>query len=167
MRNKKISKIVNCAVFSAIILVATWLVKIPLPVVGYINAGDAVILLCSFIMGPIWGGVSGAVGASLADLLSGYAVYIPATFFIKLVMGLIAGGIFELLKNNHPVIRSVISAIIAELIMVFGYFLFEMYALKLSSAAVLNILFNAVQGTVCVVFSSVIYLAMKNRLKLK
>ena len=167
MRNKKISKTVNCAVFAAAILVVTWLIKIPLPVVGYINAGDAVIVLCSFIMGPVWGGVAGAIGASLADLLSGYAMYIGATFIIKLLMGLLAGCVFNLLKRNNALIRSVISAALAEVVMVFGYFVFEMYVLNLGSAAALNIPFNAIQGGVCIVFSVVFYMAIKNRLKLK
>ena len=83
----KTKKIVTAALFAAIICVVTFFPKIPL-VNGYIHLGDAVILLAAFIMGPIYGGVAAAIGSALADLISGYVIFIglnqyPVLFAIR------------------------------------------------------------------------------------
>ena len=50
-------------------------------------------MLAALLLGGTWGGLSGAVGLTLADLTSGYVTSAPKTFFLKLCIGLIVGFI--------------------------------------------------------------------------
>ena len=49
---------------------------------GYIHAGDALVLLAAYVLGPLWGSLAAALGSSLADLMAGYVQYFPGTFVI-------------------------------------------------------------------------------------
>ncbi len=56
-----------------------------------VHVGNAFVILGALLMGPIWGGMAGAIGLTLADILGGFAASAPRTFICKLVMGLIIG----------------------------------------------------------------------------
>ena len=139
MNTKKISM---AGVLAALVFVATFFIRIPIPVTeGYINLGDAVILLCSMILGP-FAAIPAAIGSGLSDLLAGYAHYIIPTVVIKGTMGLVAGAIIS--RRNTVPLR-LTAFVLAEIIMVGGYFVYEsfLYGVAASSA---GILFNAIQG---------------------
>ncbi len=81
-------KLIQTAILAALVAVTTMVVNVPLPgVKGYVNIGDAVVLLAGLMLGPAVGAFSGALGSSLADLLLGYAHWAPWTFIIKGVEG--------------------------------------------------------------------------------
>ena len=68
-----------------------------------VHLGNAFVVLGSFILGGLYGGLAGAVGLSLADILTGYAVSAPRTFICKLLIGLIAGAFaLKIGEINHP-----------------------------------------------------------------
>ncbi|MBQ2433645.1 MAG: ECF transporter S component, partial [Clostridia bacterium] len=118
----RIIKIVLSGLFAAIIFVLTAFFPIPLGH-GYANAGDVFVVLSGIMMGP-WAGLAAAgVGSAMADLYLGYSVYAPATFVIKGLMAVVACLIFKSLKNKR--LKTAVSYIVCELIMVSGYFLFE------------------------------------------
>ena len=71
------------------------LIRIPTPLKGYINLGDAIVLLCAFLLPPSYAFFAAGIGSMLADIFSGYAVYAPATFIIKGLMALAAYFIFK------------------------------------------------------------------------
>ena len=123
-KNKKIiKKIAYTGVLAAFIFIGTQL-HIP-TAIGHINLGDPVILVASYILGP-FAAVAAAIGSALADLIAGYPQYVIPTFLIKGIMGLVAGIIMKRGNgNNVPLVRKLIAAVIAELIMVAGYFGFE------------------------------------------
>lgn len=56
-----------------------------------VHVGNAFVVLGALLLGGVWGGLSGAVGLSVADIISGYAASAPRTFITKLVIGLIVG----------------------------------------------------------------------------
>ena len=89
MRNTT-KKIVTAALFASLVCVATMIVKIPSPMKGYLNLGDCVVLLCGWLLSPLYGFLAAGLGSALADLFSGYIIYAPATFIIKGGMALIA-----------------------------------------------------------------------------
>ena len=78
------------ALFASLVCVATMIVKIPSPMKGYLNLGDCVVLLCGWLLSPLYGFLAAGLGSALADLFSGYIIYAPATFIIKGGMALIA-----------------------------------------------------------------------------
>lgn len=63
----------------------------PLATGTKIHVGNAFVVLGALLLGGPYGGLAGAVGLSLADILGGYAQSAPRTFITKLVIGLIAG----------------------------------------------------------------------------
>lgn len=142
MNRKNILKLTVAGVFTALVLLSTQL-KVP-TAIGYANMGDGVILLASYLLGPA-AFFPAAIGSALADLMAGYAPYIPATFVIKGLMGLAAGFIMK--NEKVTVIRRLIAFIAAEAIMVAGYFAFE--ALMYGPAAAAGSIFpNLGQGAV-------------------
>ena len=90
--------------------------------IGYMNLGDAVILTASYIMGPA-AFFPAAIGSALSDLIAGYPMYIIPTFVIKGLMGLVAGLIMRHPEHSpRPSYKKITAGVIAELIMVSGYF---------------------------------------------
>ena len=145
--SKQIKKLVLAALFAALCCVMTLVIQIPAPT-GHVNLGDVAVLLSAWILGPVWGGAAAGVGSALADMLS-YPAYAPATFVIKFAMATAAALIFGLAKKRgHKYIGMVMGAIVAEAVMVGGYFLYECVVLAVGAAAAASIPFNLVQGTV-------------------
>ena len=159
-------KIVVVAMFTALSTVATMVIQVPSPMNGYVNLGDAFVLLGAFILGPILGGVAGGLGPMLADLLTGYVIYAPATLVIKFAMAFTAGILFNLINKtikckSVTVIAAVLSGIVAELIMVVGYFLYACLIMSEGWAAAASIPGNLMQGLFGVVVSTIVYSLLK------
>lgn len=58
-----------------------------------IHFGNTFCVLGALLIGGRLGGLAGAIGMTIADLTSGYAIYAPKTFILKLCIGLIVGFI--------------------------------------------------------------------------
>ena len=156
MENNKTKKIVMAAMFAALCCVATMIIKIPSPLKGYLNLGDCIVLLSGFMLCPLYAFLAAGVGSALADVFSGYAIYAPATFVIKGVMALVAFYGFKLLHNKAGITPSrIISGIVAEIIMVMGYFVFEGFMYGFAPSAV-NIPANAVQGVAGIILGVIL-----------
>ena len=96
MKNERIQKLVLTGVFAALsYAIFTFLqFKIPLPGgdATSIHLGNAVCVLAALILGGFYGGLAGAIGMTIGDLLEPiYVVYAPKTFLLKLCIGLIVG----------------------------------------------------------------------------
>lgn len=151
MKRIQIKRLVLAALFTALTVVATMVIRVPAPLAGYANLGDAMVLLSAWVLGPVWGMAAGGIGSMLADLL-GYPPYAVATLIIKALMALIAGGIFRAMgRKGRGLAARLAGALAAEAVMVLGYFAFEGVFLGLGWSAALNIPVNLVQGTVCLV----------------
>lgn len=151
-------KIVLTAMFAGLVCVATMVIHIPSPMNGYVNLGDAVVILGAFLMGPVAGALLGGIGSMLADLFLGYGAYIPATLIIKAIMGFTAAVIA---RKTHSGIGAVVAAALAELIMILGYFVFEAAILGNGFGAVSGVPGNVVQGIFGAVVSVVLYSVLK------
>lgn len=144
-------KMVMTAMLAALVCVATMIIKIQLTPNGYINLGDGVILLASSTLGAFYGFFAAAIGSALADLLSGFVVYAPATFFIK---GLMAVAAFYVMKKTsklkNATISVIIAAVVAEIVMILGYYIFEsiLYGFE---TALLSMPGNAIQAVAGIV----------------
>lgn len=143
-------KLVYAAVLSAMVCVATMVLKIPLPAHGYFNLGDGAVLLSGALLGPLWGPMSAGVGSALSDLLSGYALYAPVTFVIKALMA----ALFSLLETalaKRPLMARIVGGAAAELVMILGYLLFESVLYRFE-AALAGVGANAVQALIGLAF---------------
>lgn len=159
MKSNAIRKLALCALSCALVFVATML-SVPAPLVGNVNLGDGALLLCMLLMCNIPTAFACGMGAALADLVSGYAIYIPATFFIKLFMGLCVLALLRVLPRvklpSFP--TRLIAAFCAEIIMILGYWVYEATVLSYGwIGAVANIPFNAIQGTIAILIAQIAY----------
>ena len=134
------------ALMAALACVATMIIKIPSPLKGYLNLGDCIVLTAGWLLSPTYGFLAAGLGSALADVFSGYVTYAPATFIIKGLMALIAFYGFKLLNKKIGNLPSrIISGIVAEIVMILGYFVFEGFLYGFIPSAV-NIPANGVQG---------------------
>lgn len=145
---KRTETIVIIALFSALIAVATAFVKLPTPL-GYIHIGDAFIFAGAMILGP-YAAIPALLGSGFADLIAGYAMYIPATILIKGLMGWIAGFVLHRQKRPFSLnliffMRTGLLFSVCECIMAAGYLLFETVFFDFG-AALGALPFNLIQG---------------------
>lgn len=159
MNDIRVRKLVMSALFTALICVATMVIRIPSPTGGYVNAGDAVIILGAFLLGPVYGALAAGLGSALADILSGYVIYAIGTLIIKSLMGLCAAAIFKKLTTAQ-LAAAAISGIAAETIMILGYFLYSGVFLGFGLGAAADIPGNCVQGAFGVIAGTALYLSI-------
>lgn len=149
------------AMFAALACVATLVIHIPSPTNGYMNLGDAVVLLGAFFLGPWCGAIAGGVGSALSDLILGYTAYVPATLIIKGLMGLCAGLIAAKSKKFS---FTLLASIVAEIIMVGGYYLYEVILAKNFATPLTGIPSNLCQALIGLVAGCLLYTVLsKNK----
>ena len=153
------------AVFAALCAVSTLVVVIPLPT-GYFNTGDVFVLLAGWCLGPLYGGVAAGVGSAVADIISGFAIYAPVTFFVKGAVAVTAYYVFVLFRKwikqeRLAFLAHSVSAVIGEAVMVLGYFAYEsvLYGLGGGFAAILG---NTLQGVCCTVLATLIVSVLRS-----
>ena len=184
--NDKVFKLAVTGLMAALCYVAFTYVKIPIPTIGgdmvALHVGNAFCVLAALLLGGTYGGVAGALGMTIADLMDpAYVTSAPKTFILKFLIGLIAGFIAHRvakITDDHDagyifrwsLIASAVSLgfnVIAD--PVFGYFYknyvlgVESSAAKIMSTLAAGVTFiNAVAGTVVVV---AVYSAIRPILK--
>ena len=155
MKNN-LKNLVFAALLAAVTCVATLVIHIPSPLHGYINLGDCFVLISGWLLGPLYGFLAAGIGSALADLFLGYAVYAPATFVIK---GLVALAAYLLIKAfgkiKYKSVAYILSGIIAELVMIGGYYVFEGFMYGFVESAV-NILPNGIQAVAGIVSATLL-----------
>lgn len=154
----KVKKLVLAALFSALAYCATLIIHIPSPIGGYLNLGDCIVLLAGWLLGPAYGAAAAGLGSALADLTLGYTSYIPGTFVIKALMAVVAYYAAKAVPGK-TVVKSVVSGVLAEVVMVGGYFCFEATILGNGLGAAVGIASNLMQalaGIVCAVLIKLI-----------
>ena len=151
-------------IFGSFTCVVTMVIAFPIPATsGFINIGDAVVMITGLMFGPIIGGIAGGVGSSLADLFLGYAIYAPATLVIKGLEGFFVGLIANPKKNEKWNYRDFIGVIVGGFIMIIGYFLYEVMIYGVPSALYEFILNSIIQfGLGSIIALAFIIAARKN-----
>lgn len=95
-RNEKIIKLAQTALFAALCFVAFTYLKINIPIPGgdstALHTGNAFCVLAALLIGGVYGGLAGAIGMTIADVIDPvYIVSAPKTFVLKFCIGLIVG----------------------------------------------------------------------------
>ncbi len=164
-------QLVRAALFAALTCVATMIIKVPTPTQGYVHPGDGFVLLSGLLLGPLYGALAAGIGSALADLISGYVIYIPATFLIKAGCALVAYFTFRALsgvsdKGSFLIPKLLITTIAGEAVMVVGYFGFEIFMLAVVShsslsagfvAALAGLVPNFVQASFGILLGTLLY----------
>lgn len=143
----------------ALVFLGTYLTRIPGPVPpGYINFGDAIIMIAAILLGRNTGLVAGSIGSAIADIVSGGMIFAPFTFIIKGVEGFVIGLIVTNAgEDRKGEALKIIAVIIGSGIMVAGYFFAELTALQIFdktfgyTAAITELPLNLIQGGISII----------------
>ncbi len=178
--NNRTKKLVFTAMFAVINYVAFTYGKITIPVTAgtstAIHIANAIVVLSSWFLGPVYGGLAGAIGLSIADVLDPrYIASAPKTFLLKFMIGLISGLVakhFHLREKEEKkeIILVTTTAAIAGLGFnvfadpIVGY-LYRNYLLGIPQEAAKIIATwvagaTAINAVVCVFVSVILYLAL-------
>jgi uncharacterized membrane protein len=154
------------AIFTALACVVTMVIAFPIPATnGFINIGDAIVMLTGLMFGPIIGCIAGGVGSALADVFLGYYIYAPATLIIKGLEGFVVGMIANPKDNySKPNLRDIIAVVVGGLIMVFGYFIYETILYGVPSALYETILNGVIQFGLGALIALVIIIGSRKNL---
>ncbi len=169
MTNDRTGKMVLTALMACLVLLATYMIRIPSPFTqGYIHLGDTMIFLSVLVLGKKNGTVAAGLGSALADLLGGYAAYAIWTFMIKGLMAFIMGAFIEraIRKNKHhrrignmPVIE-IAGMVVAGIEMVIGYAVVDGVLAGNIMIGILGAPFNVIQFTVGLILATVLAMAL-------
>ena len=131
--------IVLLALMTALTTVATVVFVVPFPsTIGYFNLGDAMVMICGILLGPIGGLVAGGVGSAMGDVALNYLHFAPITLVVKGSEGLIVGMISRYAKSGKRVSPwDILGVLLGSIVMLAGYLVSEILILGLSSGVAL------------------------------
>ena len=143
------------------------------------HLGNVFCVLAALLIGPVWGGLAGAVGMTIGDLLDPvYITSAPKTFVLKMGIGLIAGlvahKIFRISRQkDRKIPLSVATVISCSAGMFFniiadplvGYF-YKMYLMGIPQDAAtilakMSAVTTSVNAVIAVIAASIFYLALR------
>ena len=165
--SKHLIQVVFAAMLAALCCVSTLIIRIPTPTGGFVNLGDVIIILAAWLLSPVYGILSAAIGSMLADILAGYAQYAPATFIIKGLLAFIAWLIFRLTdklaqkKHVYSLITTALAGLCAEVVMVAGYFVFEAFFLHYGMGALASVVPNLMQAVAGIIGGTLLTFLIK------
>ncbi len=136
-QKKTLYTIILTSIFTAIITVLTFAIKIPSHN-GYVHIGDSVIYIASCILPAPFALFSAAIGGMLADTLGGFIIYMIPTFIIKALLSVFFNNKGDKILTK----RNIIALIPATLVTVFGYFVAEAMLVSLSSTGSVSQFFS-------------------------
>ncbi len=95
-RSQTVRKLAQTALLAALCFVSFTFLQIKIPMPGgdatSLHIGNAFCVLAALLLGGVYGGIAGAVGMSIADILDPvYIVGAPKTLVLKMCIGLIVG----------------------------------------------------------------------------
>lgn len=155
MRSPSLRRLCQSAVFAAIIFVFTAYLHVP-TFNGYTHIWDGFLFLAASLLPPGYTAAAGAIGAGLADLLSGYGIWAPATVVIKAATALFftAKAPTFLCRHNY------FALIPAYLLCAGGYYFYESIITGSFIAPAAGIIGYTIQ----VALSALVYLALAKAL---
>lgn len=160
MKDKRLLKLTYTALFTAIVFILTYLVKIPVPY-GYIHLGDTGIYAASILLGPFGGAFAGGIGAALADIAGGYAYWALPTVIIKALMGIVVGLFCD--RTRYINTKNILLMVLGSIIMVLGYYITLVFIFKeAGSIAALALMgFDLIQGAAGVIGAILLLTALQ------
>ncbi len=148
MRNKKsLFKITYTAIFTAVILLATSVIKFSTGLgKGYIHFGDSIIYLTACVLPFPYCLIAGALGGALADILSGFAVWSVPTAIIKM-MNILPFALVCRKEKSGKILnkKTALMPVISGIITILGYSVAECILYSVASAT-LSIIGNTIQA---------------------
>lgn len=155
------------AMFVALTLVFTAFVNIQVPSFGgaggLIHLGNVPLLIAAMIYGKRTGALAGALGMGLFDILSGWAAWAPCTVITCGLMGFAVGAICH---NRKGIVTKMAAVLVALVIKLAGYFIFEGFVMGSGAAAALkSVPGNIIQVTMAAIIVFIIITPLQKGLR--
>ncbi len=147
----KIKLITITGIFTAIVYVLTAYLHIPSHQ-GYIHVGDGFIFFAACLLPLPYAAFVGGMGAMLADCLTGFAMWAPASVIIKVATVMF----FSSKKGKIINARNLLALIPATLLCAGGYYLYEALILSDFRAPLVGIIPSLIQSA----SSGVLFIAL-------
>lgn len=157
-------------------------IKIPLPGgdATSIHLGNAVCVVGALLVGGFYGGLGGAIGMTIGDLLDPvYIIYAPKTFVLKLCIGLVTGlvahriGNLSKVHDRRQMLRIVAAASAAGLLFnvimdpLVGYY-YKLWIIGKPAAELTlawNVASTSINAIVSLIASSAVYMGLRPALE--
>lgn len=184
MNNNRIVKITTTALLAALCYVAfTFLqIKIPTPA-GYtsFHLGNVFCVIAALMIDGVSGGIAGAIGMGIGDLLDpAYVVTAPKTIILKFLIGYITGifahKVFKI-DGKENVNKEIILSISAGMFFnvfaepLFSYLYYDLILGNSDKAAsyltIAKWATTSVNAILTIIIGSLLYIAIRKRLKTK
>ena len=184
MRNEKVYKLTLTALMAALSYVVFTFLQIKIALPGgdatSLHLGNAVCVLGALLIGGVYGGLGGAIGMTIGDLLDPvYIIYAPKTFLLKFGIGLITGrgahklGKISTSNDTKHVFKWTLIASICGMVfnMIFdplvGYFYKRVIIGKPAAEVTLawNITATSINAVLSVIAAVAIYMALRPALR--
>lgn len=160
--NTKVKKIAYSAMFAAIIFVLT-MIHVPMGAGGYVHIGDAAIYIAGACLGGPYALLSAAIGAAIADLVSGFPMYAIFSVVIKVLVALP----FVLTRKKSKKILTLTTGLLtiaSGIITVLGYYIADLFLYR--EGAIADVPGNLIQAVGSAVVFIVFAFAL-DKMKLK
>lgn len=183
MNENKTLKLTMTAMIAALSYVVFTFLQIKITLPGgdatSFHLGNAVCVLGALLLGGPLGGLGGALGMTIGDLLDPvYIIYAPKTFILKFCIGLITGfvahrcgKINEKTDSSHVLKWTILAAVCGMGFNVifdplFGYFYKRVIIGKTAAEVALawNITTTGVNAVLSVIAATVLYMAIRKAL---
>ena len=183
-KNVPIIVLAEAALLAALCYVGAGYLKIDIPIgteKTMFHLGNVFCVLAALLLGGMWGGLAGAVGMTLSDLMTGYVTSAPKTFILKLCIGLIVGFVahklFKISKEHsakYITVATIVSSIcgmafniVADPVV--GYF-YKTYLLGVpqdlaKALAKIGAITTTVNAIIAVIVASILYIALRPVMK--
>lgn len=137
------------------------------------HLGNAFVVLGALLLGGPTGGLAGAVGLSLADVLGGWASTAPITFVCKLIIGLVTGLVAHRcakIGEPHPkgyLFKWALVSSLAGLLLnclvdpILNYLWQRLITPGAEALLSVNVIFTCLNAAVNTVFAVILYLALR------
>lgn len=182
MKNKRLLRLTLVAVFSALCYVSFALLKITIPTpLGFtsFHLGNTICVLAALVLGGVPGGLVGAIGMGIGDILDPvYIMIAPKTIILKMMMGLIVGTVSHKIFNinkleGKKLVKAVVISnslgmlgnIIGEPLFGYFYYRFVLNAEDKALSALLNynLVVTSVNAIITILIATLLYLGIRKR----
>ncbi len=155
MRSRHIRCVAAAGCLAAPVFVFTAFLHIPAGN-GYVHPGDAFVYLGACLLPLPYSALVAAIGALLADFVSGYALWIPASVAIKTL------SVFFFTSKTPKLLtrRNALALIAASAVSISGYYLYEAMVFKSFAAPLASVPANAIQAAASSILFTLICAAL-------
>ena len=182
--NTRILKVVVIGLMAALCYISFMFLQIKIPTPGGFTSfhlGNTFCVLASLLLGGVSGGVAGAIGMGIGDLLDpSYVIVAPKTIILKLGIGIITGFVAHRLfhiqhQQGKTLWKAVFLSTLAGMLFnvigepIFSYF-YTAFILGASDNAAKalaswNAITTSINAIIAVILSTILYMVISPRLQ--